>query len=65
MIPEACSCGPETFWTLLHDAAHWQFEIFLVLLVDGVIGAAFVPFVKKRWKKHHQIHHQDCGEPTK
>ena len=30
---------PETFWFLLHNAAHWEIEIFLMVLFDGLIGA--------------------------
>lgn len=42
----------ETFWTLLHDKAHWEFEIFLMVLFDGVIGALLWPTVRKHWKHH-------------
>ena len=45
-------CEQETFWTLLHDSAHWQFEIFLMVLFDGVIGMMLWPFVKKHWDHH-------------
>lgn len=46
----------ETFWTLLQDGAHWQFEIFLILLVDGLIGAIIWPFLKRIYSKnpHHE-----------
>jgi len=57
LIP--CGCPPptpETFWTLLHDAAHWEFELFLMAVFDGLIGAGIVGFcwprVKKHWKHH-------------
>jgi hypothetical protein len=43
---------PETFWTLLHNAAHWEFEIFLMILFDLIIGGLAWPFVKKHWKHH-------------
>ncbi len=42
----------ETFWTLLHDRAHWEFEIFLMLLFDGVIGAILWPFLRSHWRHH-------------
>ena len=42
----------ETFWTLLHDKAHWEFELFLMALFDGLIGAMFWPFISKHWKHH-------------
>jgi hypothetical protein len=47
-----CTEAPETFWTLLHDAAHWEFELFLMLVFDGVLGALLWPFVKKHWGHH-------------
>jgi hypothetical protein len=42
----------ETFWTLLHDPAHWLFEIFLMILFDGVIGCILWPFASSHWKHH-------------
>ena len=42
----------ETFWSLLHDAAHWEFEIFLMVLFDGVIAGLLYPFVRKHWAHH-------------
>ena len=42
----------ETFWSLLHDAAHWEFELFLMLLFDGVIFGVCWPFLRKHWKHH-------------
>lgn len=45
----------ETFWTLLSDPAHWQFELFLIFLFDVVIGLLIWPPLK-RWFRHH---HED------
>ena len=42
----------ETFITLLTDRAHWEFEIFLMVLFDGLIIGALVPFVRKHWQHH-------------
>lgn len=42
----------ETFWTLLRDKAHWQFEIFLMVVFDLVIGGLLWPSVRKHWKHH-------------
>ncbi len=42
----------ETFWTLLRSVGHWEFEIFLMLLFDGIIGAVLWPIVKKHWVHH-------------
>jgi len=43
---------PETFWTLLHDAAHWEFEIFLMILFDGIIFGLMWPVIKKHVRHH-------------
>ena len=42
----------ETFFTLLKDPAHWMFEIFLMLIFDGLIGVVVWPRLKN-WRKHH------------
>ena len=42
----------ETFWSLLHDAAHWEFELFLIFIFDIVLGAVIWPFLKKHWTHH-------------
>jgi hypothetical protein len=49
----------ETFWSLLHDPAHWTFEVFLMVVFDGLIGALLWPHIK-RWLKQH--HHQEEAE---
>ena len=49
----------ETFWTLLRDAAHWEFELFLMLLFDGVIGLLLWPFIRKHWKHHVRRDHKE------
>jgi len=43
----------ETFWTLLGDIAHWEFELFLIFLFDVVIGLLIWPQIKK-WLRHHE-----------
>lgn len=43
----------ETFFSLLRSVPHWEFELFLMLLVDGVLGAFLVPLFK-RWVSHHK-----------
>ena len=43
----------ETFWTLLRDRAHWEFELFLMILFDGLVGAVIWPYLKG-WFKHHK-----------
>jgi len=47
----------ETFWTLLTDKAHWEFEIFLILLFDVLIGFLIWP-----WAKKFVIHHKSDDE---
>jgi hypothetical protein len=43
----------ETFWTLMRSSAHWEFELFLILLFDGLIGAILWPRLHK-WTRHHK-----------
>lgn len=51
----------ETFWTLLSNAAHWEFELFLMFLFDVVIGLILFPFFKK-WILHHKTDDQKLDE---
>ena len=58
--------GKETFWTLLQDPAHWEFEIFLIVLFDGILGLLIWPKIKKFLehyksddKKFHELHDLD------
>ena len=46
----------ETFWTLLGNSAHWEFEIFLMILFDGVIGLIIWPQIKHLLKDHKKFH---------
>jgi hypothetical protein len=54
---QACQCSDqvETFWSLLTNAAHWEFKLFLMLLVDGLLlGLLYPKLVKLRTHlKHH------------
>lgn len=47
-----CPVEQETFWSLLRDGAHWQFELFLMVVFDGVVGGLAWPFIKRHWKHH-------------
>ena len=49
---DPCQVEPETFWTLVRSAAHWELEVFIVLLVDGLIGALIWPYVRRHWLHH-------------
>lgn len=57
----------ETFFTLLKDAAHWEFELLLMFIFDIVIGLIFFPFLKKHWRHHIEsdaLHGFDDVEPS-
>lgn len=53
-------CGQETFWTLLTDKAHWEFELFLIVIFDVIVGAILWPFLKRHWS-HHVARDQKDG----
>lgn len=52
MVVPGCGCQPDTFWTLLHDRAHWEFELFLMLVFDIILGGITWPFLKKHFEHH-------------
>jgi len=41
----------ETFWMLFNSLAHWEFEIFLMLLFDVIIGWGLWGFIKRHIHK--------------
>lgn len=43
----------ETFWTLLKDPAHWEFELFLIFIFDVLIGILIWPQIR-RFFRHHK-----------
>ncbi|MDB5254410.1 MAG: hypothetical protein JWL80_476 [Parcubacteria group bacterium] len=43
----------ETFWTLLRDLPHWEFELFLIFIFDVLIGLIIWPLFQ-RFTKHHK-----------
>jgi hypothetical protein len=47
----------ETFFSLLTDVAHWEFEIFLQLVLDILIGLIIWPFFRKK-VLHHRLDDQ-------
>ena len=49
-------CEQESFWSLLRDPAHWEFEIFLMVLVDGILLGLLWPFIRKH------VGHHECPE---
>lgn len=42
----------ETFLSLLGDAAHWEFEIFVTIVFDMIVVGMMWPFIKKHWQHH-------------
>lgn len=52
-----CQCH-ETFWTLFRDAAHWEFELFLMFAVDGLLLGLLLPKLRKHWK-HDRTYHKE------
>jgi len=54
----------ETFWDLMRSGPHWAFELFLMVLFDGLIGAILYPLFK-RWLKAHDERkhaHEHCND---
>lgn len=46
----------ETFFDLLKDPAHWEFEIFLIIIFDVIIGLIVWPFIQKALIHHKSDH---------
>ena len=46
----------ESFFDLLKDPAHWEFEIFLMVVFDVVIGLVIWPYVQKAMTHHKSDH---------
>ena len=46
----------ETFWTLIKDSAHWEFELFLIFIFDILIGLLIWPAIRHLIKDHKLIH---------
>lgn len=53
-------CQPETFVGLLKSGPHWAFEVFLMVVFDGVVGLVLWPFVAEHWA-HHVAHDEAHG----
>ena len=47
----------ESFWDLLKDPAHWEFEIFLIIIFDVIVGIFIWPFIG-RALIHHKSDHE-------
>lgn len=42
----------ESLWDLLRSAAHWEFELLLMVVFDGIILGLCWPFLRKHWLHH-------------
>ncbi|KKU50130.1 MAG: hypothetical protein UY47_C0004G0011 [Parcubacteria group bacterium GW2011_GWB1_49_7] len=51
----------ETFWTLFTDLAHWEFELFLILLFDVLVGLLLWPWIRK-FILHHKSDDERIAE---
>ena len=49
-----------TFFTLLTDLAHWEFELFLIVLFDMILGMVIWPFFRSSI-----LHHKSDDEKIK
>lgn len=45
----------ETFWTLLRDRAHWEFEIFLMILFDVILAGIWQFFARMHRRKAQPV----------
>ena len=54
----------ETFWTLFTDLAHWEFELFLILIFDVLLGLLLWPDVRK-FILHHKSDDERIAELEK
>ena len=46
----------ETFFDLVKDPAHWEFEILLIIIFDVIIGLVIWPFIQKALVHHKSDH---------
>lgn len=52
----------ESFWTLVRSAAHWEFELALMLVVDGILLGVVWPLVGRRLARFRWHHTEDHAE---
>jgi len=55
----------ETFMSLLQDRAHWEFELFLMILFDGIVAGILWPFVRLHWRHHIDRDRREFGPKWK
>ena len=46
----------ESFFDLVKDPAHWEFELLLIVIFDVVIGLLIWPFIQKALVHHKSDH---------
>lgn len=63
MNPCACAEHAETFTELVTSAAHWELELFIMLVFDGLVLGLAWPFLKRHFQ-HHLIHDKAHQETT-
>ena len=54
----------ETFWSLLHNKAHIELELFLMIVFDGIVGALLWPWLKKHLNHHFDKHCENGPVPS-
>lgn len=59
MDPCTCAEHAETYWSLVTDLAHWELEITIMIVFDGLVGAIAWPILKRYWTRHHH-HNSEC-----
>lgn len=50
----------ESLWALLRSAAHWEFELLLMLVFDGLIIGICWPFAIKHWRHHTERDYREA-----
>lgn len=58
-----CPEHVETFWSLVTDIAHWELEVFIMVVVDGIALGLAWPWLKKHYS-HHLAHDRAHQEAT-
>jgi len=46
----------ESFFDLVRDPAHWEFEMLLIVIFDVIIGLIIWPFIQKALVHHKSDH---------
>lgn len=49
----------ESLWDLMRSASHWEFELLLMVVFDGIVLGICWPFLRKHWLHHLARDRQD------